>query len=475
MKHARTRADRVRENREAKANSRSKADLETRAYSEPKAAPEARAFTTPEPKADVIAYSEPRSSAEVRADAEAWLNSESKPKAEARLKAAPSVDAEPVAEAKPKTKTKVKTKKKSRGFRRFLLIWIVLLAAFGVYAMIYVNGTLKEMQANSTEQFINTALRKMSDAQIKECFDFNSAEGGDPVKNVRSFFEGGSYTVKQNRKTGVYSIYNGESAVLGVQIKKVKAVNKLGLFNYSILELEGFVPTEEKELYHYEITAPDSCVVSLDGKVVEPTSTESLKNFADAAKYISIPSENYYLLDHFTHDPKISITKDGKAVEFEKSANIEIDSAVEKFETLEEAGCDFKILEFAEKWSRLMTKDLSGNRYGFYNIAAYLIKDSTQYNKAWKWVTSIDITFTSTHTLRNPAFTEQKATNVVKYSPDAVSVDVHLVKHMKIKGSTGNYDDVMDSTVYLIKYNDEWKVVNMRSIADDTANGGQGL
>ena len=128
-----------------------------------------------------------------------------------------------------------------------------------------------------------------------------------------------------------------------------------------------------------------------------------------------------------------------------------------------EAGCDFDLIGFAENWSKYMTKDLTGKRYGFYTIAESLIDKSEMYQKAWQWATGIDITFVSVHTLGNPPFSDETISNVVRYSEDAISADVHLVKHMRIANSVGNYDDVMDSTFYLIKYDGAWKVVNIRS------------
>ena len=77
----------------------------------------------------------------------------------------------------------------------------------------------------------------------------------------------------------------------------------------------------------------------------------------------------------------------------------------------------------------------------------------------------MDITFTSPHTLRNPAFTDQTISNITKYGEGFISADVHLVKHMHITRTNVDHDDVMDSTIYLINYNGEWKVVNMRGVA----------
>jgi len=359
-------------------------------------------------------------------------------------------------------------KKKSHFFRYFMLIWILVLVGAGFYATNYVKKTLVDMQANTPSQMVEDILANLKDDQIKELFTFTTkVDEGDQVKNIRDYLAAKTYEVKQISGKDSYGIFKGDQRLLTINLKKIESVSKIGIINYNIYELAGIDPSESKELYHYEITAPSSCTVAVGDQVLQPDQETFVENFGDASKYVALPSVRKYVLDHLTKDPDIKITQDGKPVEFEKAATIEIKGAgYEKFDTLAAAGCNFDVLKFAETWSRLMTKDLSGANYGFNTAAAYLIKGSAQYNKAWAWVTSVDITFTSPHTLRNPAFTNEKISNITKYGEGFVSADVHLVKHMHITSTNKNHDDVMDSTIYLIKYNGEWKVVNIRGVAN---------
>ena len=357
---------------------------------------------------------------------------------------------------------KKEKRKKSKGFRVFLLAWIAIIVVFGAYALIYVNGVLREMQANAPSQFVADRLTALKDDQISELFEFNTAiDEGKQAANVRQFFKDGKYTVKQVMGTEDYNVYNGDRKILTVSLKKLKSVSKLAIFNYNLYELGSINPSEEKELYHYEVTAPSDCVVTVGGKEVQPSSTDSLEHFSDAKKYVDLPSENKYILDHLTKPADIKITKDGKDVAFEPSEKIVIGNGYQEFDTLEAAGCDLDLIGFAENCSKYMTKDLTGTRYGFNTIAKSLIDKSEMYQKAWAWATGIDITFVSVHTLAKPAFSEQTVSNIIKYSDDAISADVHLVKHMLIRG-TQKHDDVMNSTFYLIKHEGEWKVVNIR-------------
>ncbi len=73
-------------------------------------------------------------------------------------------------------------------------------------------------------------------------------------------------------------------------------------------------------------------------------------------------------------------------------------------------------LEMAKRWSLFMTKDLNGDKYGFYVMAKYLFKDSDMYNRAWEWATGPDILYTSLHTLAYPPFTKEEVKNYKTYS-----------------------------------------------------------
>jgi hypothetical protein len=83
--------------------------------------------------------------------------------------------------------------------------------------------------------------------------------------------------------------------------------------------------------------------------------------------------------------------------------------------------------------------------------------------KALEWATNVDITFVSDHVILNPAFTDEGVDNVIKYSDDAVSFDGHMKFHIKVKGK--EKPQTFNSTIYLVKYEDAWRVVNIRSIS----------
>ena len=360
-----------------------------------------------------------------------------------------------------------KKKVKIHYFRFFMFLWILALIGFGIYANSYVKKILVEMQANTPSQIITEALDKITDDQIRSLFNFtDKVDEGDQVANIRKFFTDRQYDIRKEFGKDSYGIFIENEQAATVNLNKLRSVSKIGVINYSIYEIAGIEPAGDKELYHLEVYAPSNCQVYMSGQLMTPDSSVKPTTFKDAYNYVTIPSDDTYIFSDLTKKPELKIVRDGAELPYEIDAEnkVTVTSSVGHYDTLEAAGCDFDILEFAEIWSKFMTDDIKGTRHGFNTVAAYLIKDSEQYDEAWSWATKVDITFVSGHTLNNPAFTEETVTNVTKYGDDLISADVHLVKHMHITRTNVNHDDVFNNTIYLVRYNGEWKVINMRGI-----------
>lgn len=130
-------------------------------------------------------------------------------------------------------------------------------------------------------------------------------------------------------------------------------------------------------------------------------------------------------------------------------------------------------LEVAKLWNLFMTRDLTGERYGFYKLAEHLIDDSYLRDVAWKWATGVDITFTSSHTLRNPPFQVAEVTNFAAYGDKAFSCDVLLEKDLLLQRGGTVVSDKMHSTFYFVYYDDtdngkddpHWAIADRRDIA----------
>ncbi len=129
-------------------------------------------------------------------------------------------------------------------------------------------------------------------------------------------------------------------------------------------------------------------------------------------------------------------------------------------------------LEAAKLWSLFMTRDLTGQQYGFYQLAEHIIDGSYLYDVAWKWATGVDITFTSAHRLRTPPFQVAEVTNFIAYGDKAFSCDILLEKDLVLYGTTF-VKDTMHSTFYFVYYDDtdngkddpHWAIADKHDIA----------
>lgn len=121
----------------------------------------------------------------------------------------------------------------------------------------------------------------------------------------------------------------------------------------------------------------------------------------------------------------------------------------------EDIAAQIDVLETAKDWSRFMTDDLPGQMHGLYSVQEFLIKDSEYYNFAYQWATSIDITFTSTHTI--DSFTGDRVTNFTQYNENCFSCEVYFEKNMSLyRGAAyvGARTDVFSSIMYFVNIDD---------------------
>jgi hypothetical protein len=336
----------------------------------------------------------------------------------------------------------------------------MLVCVGGVYR------TLIKFEANQPEAFVKKSLSTLNDEKMHSLFESNSKYENekDFMKNLHNFFKSDKYQIKKE-DTLLYGVYFNDNLLLKMQLKSKNHVNKLGIISYDELEVEKIEGHDNKELFHYSVSAPSDYEVIVNGKKLEDGETSKIAGFVDGYDYVDLPSMKLYDLDHLTKEPEVVIKHNGQNVDYEYKTDIEVDNGYQHFNTLEEAGVDFDIKSFAENWSLYLTNDLTGPAHGLNIISTHLIEGTSMYTKARQWGTSIDITFTSRHTLKKPIFTNESFKNVIKYSDNAVSIDVYLEKNMVVSGQ--DKVDKFNSTIYLIKYNNAWKVINIKGVTNN--------
>lgn len=202
---------------------------------------------------------------------------------------------------------------------------------------------------------------------------------------------------------------------------------------------------------------------------LEELNDESLRD-----KIKAIPLNKIYNIAILKDNAEIVISnKNGQNVPFDKNLKVLDLTKHNVYDVVPESiSSEINVLDVAGKYSLLMSNDLKMNE-----IKDHLIVGSYQYEEAKKYAGGIDISFTSPHTLKDPIFTKQLASNCTVITDDCFSIDVYLVKPMDLL-SGGVYwktvDDIFNERLYFIKYDDpnndadtySWKLVGMRALGD---------
>ena len=380
---------------------------------------------------------------------------------------APSISGSPEKKTKG-GKKKRRKKKKSRVFLICYAVFVLLLVAAGAVIVRNVYTTMEELHANTPETFIRQSLGGLTNDDVLRLFKTDRAyeTETEAIANIRSYLQGDALSF-QRIEHNEYEVYNGERKLFEARLNARSSVNKLGLLNYDILESCAITPIENASLFRYEIKAPSTCEITVNGKPVQDAvSKEDIEGFADALRFTELPTVNTYVIDGLTKEPEIRAIDNGQEMVLPPEEKIDLTSTEETehgFSSTEEAGIDFDALEFARQWTMFNRNDLTGDLHGYYTIEEYLVPDSQMCTLAYQYATSQDIGWTSNHVLLDPPFTEEQVSHVRKYDENTASVDVALKMHMLLDRGSERTDSI-HTTLYLIKLEGEWKVINTRDV-----------
>ncbi|HOZ54590.1 MAG TPA: hypothetical protein PK993_00880 [Clostridia bacterium] len=373
-------------------------------------------------------------------------------------------------------------------FKKFLIIYIGFLILLSAIFLLYVNSCLVKYENSQINNYVGTIEKDLKSAakknKITKHINTKNYTVGKYEKSGVNYESGLNDIIKNStlshklnlestdKSQPIYDIYAGDKKISTIHLKLKKYVTKLGLLTYPEWEILEIKPNLENGLYNYNITAPANYKVKINGNSL--TSDDIYKEvngtgLEDFNKYSSISSTVTYKVNKLAMKPEIKIYNDNNnEVSFtENGENIiaqanyyttnDLNDAMSKIKS------EFDILSFAKKWSLFLTDDLNGATHGFETLKPYLIKDSYMWKMAYSWATSVDITFTSSHTLKDPAFTNEKISNFVIYNDKAFSCDVYLEKNMNV-ARIGSQTDKMNEKMYFVYLNGSWRLVNMQAI-----------
>ena len=337
-------------------------------------------------------------------------------------------------------------------FKKFLIIYVIILAILMLVFLAYVADSLIKYEKNQIDNYMESVIANLKNVK-KGKVDTSSIKvsefektGTSVESGIKELLNSKEITYKPqdettNTEKPIYDIYVNEEKVIEVRLNGTKKENRLGLLTFNKWETEKIEAKAENGLYNCVISAPSDCKVYVNNKelteaqIVENEQNEGLTQIS---KYVEIPYIINYEIPNLLKEPEVKILdKNGAEIQYEKEGNkiskaLEFKSVGTEEEAKQHITGEIDAMKVAKDWSLYLTDDLEGRLHGFYNISKYLIEDSDIENFAYKWATGVDITFVSSHRLDKPTFQDEKLSNFEIYNEKAFSCEVYLQKNLRL-------------------------------------------
>ncbi len=355
-------------------------------------------------------------------------------------------------------------------FKKSIIIYSIVLVIIALIFLIYIFITLLSYENNQVNNFLVKEVNNLSDDELKNYLTTNNLDS-DLLNDYKKITNQKDLTIKHITDE-TFEVYNGNRLLFTISTKVIANKTKLGLFTYQEREITEINPNLSRGLYYYDVLVPSNYEVYVDGeKIDDYTSATNFPNLDFMYYNESMPKLVTYEINNLNSEKEI-IIKDynGKEVKVnEENFVYQNEDYFINASTFDEAKevitIDFDIMQVAKNWHLFLTRDLTGSWYGLNTVTANMIEGTEMYQMAYNWAHSVDITFTSKHTLGNPIWLEERLENFVIYGPDAFSCEVYLEKDMIVAGK--HQSDIMHDRLYFIKDNDNWKLINIQAIEEN--------
>ena len=369
--------------------------------------------------------------------------------------------------------------KSSFYFLTFMAIWIVLILIFGIIFLAYADRSLKKFEKSQSTYAMDEYVKKFKDSVsqgvLPEGFtsEAGSAFEADDLKlqSLQNATAGAEITYQQNKNSynteePIYDLLASGTPFATVQLQ---ATNSRVVFG--ILTIMDWNVVEAKMLSNgstsdYIIRVPEGYSVTVNGISVGSEyitgSASDMAILANAVEYVDIPEIVEYTIPGLSKAPEVSVSDtSGNSVATSVDGNTYSVGFGESGEMPSELVAE--ALNIAETWSLFMTADLTGNSHGLAKVQEFLIPGSAYDDMAKGWASGVDITFTSAHTLKNPAFENVVIDEYISYTPDCFSCHISFNKPMYLTRTGETVVDTTDSTFVFVKYDGKWCLADMQA------------
>lgn len=364
-------------------------------------------------------------------------------------------------------------------YQKSLIIFTLLLIILGIVFLVYVWNSMIIYERSLPENYIKYLG---TSGKLSENIDFKISDYEEKnvniEKSIKKIYKSDDLVIKKNNSDKnndedivTYDVIVNDNVINKVSLKNINTYTKMAILTINEWEIEKIENNFENGIYNYEISVPEDYIVLVNDNIlknkdiIKEGDVEGLERLTD---HIEINKSKTYRVNGLVNEPEIKITdKNNKEIEFEiKDNKIVVGKDFKEIKKYDDAKKyikdNFDIMALAENWSLFLTDDLKGDYHGFYLLTPYLIENTYMYEMAYGWSHNVDITFVSSHYLKNPVFTNERLENFVIYNDNAFSCEVYLEKNMVVSGK--DKVDIMHDRLYFIYYEGSYKLVNMESI-----------
>ncbi len=368
-------------------------------------------------------------------------------------------------------------------YKKSMIIFSTVLVVLGISFLIYVYKSMVLYENNLVDNYISylASSGKLSKDISGDLFEVSKYEKKNAkiTDGIKKIYKSDELVTRKNTKLSqgdlyAYDLKLNDNVITTVTFKSVDSYTRMAILKINEWEVEDIKTNFDNGIYHYEINIPANYKLYINDIEVDSkdiTKEGDIEGMERLTNYIEIQKSKTYTINNLVYEPVIKILDEfSKEVKYEvKDGKITVAKDFKeyaKFDDLKkELKTDFDVLKLAENWSLFLTDDLKGGSYhGFTLLTPYLVKDSYMYEMAYNWSHNVDITFVSSHTLKNPTFTKEEVKNCVVYNENAFSCEVYLEKNMRVSGK--DKVDVMHDRLYFIYYEGGYKLVDMKAIKE---------
>lgn len=358
-------------------------------------------------------------------------------------------------------------KKQMSTYKKSLIIFTSILTLLALIFLTYVYSNLKKYESNLLNPFLVKTINNLDKKTLTKYLE-DASINNNLLNLYQEKTKRKDYVFKKINES-TYEAYLDNVLFFTITVKNMGEESCLGLLKYEKYAIDNITPYLEKGLIYKTIEIPSNYALFVDNNPYNEKTREVEDEKLSFMYYQDVmPKLAIYELNNLAKEPVIEVyNQNNEKVDLEIDGNTYRFNERKKYDNIDSIKDfigDFDITNVAKDWSLFLTKDLDGASYGFENFKKYLLPETNMYEKAYNWAHSIDITFTSSHTLKNPPFANIELENFTIYNDVAFSCEVYLEKNMVVKGV--EQTDVMHDKLYFLKVNNEWKLMNIKGVTE---------